>query len=156
MAELQRIEDLQELVGYDAPDWVKADRNETQGHVHTSNLDEAMAVHMDTSGELRELAENTYGGDDDRDMYGVLMDAAERLDDAHQEWLERKLKDQEKRETGAASIVISLSDGVIEITHGDCGTVLARNANAQKGDWNKMWTVLTEVLGITRIEGDGS
>jgi len=94
MASLQRIEELQELLGYNAPDWVKADNNDSRPVPFKTAIEEAMEVRMDASGELRMLAEESYGGDDDTAMHSVLMDAAERLDDAHQEWLERKLKDK--------------------------------------------------------------
>ena len=59
------------------------------------------------------------------------------------------------RARGAASITISLRDGEIEISHTDDETVLARKVDTDPDDWDRLWVLLTGVLGVTRTE-DGS
>lgn len=42
------------------------------------------------------------------------------------------------KETGAAKIVIELSEGVIAVTHGDGGALLAVKSETSPGDWDKI------------------
>jgi hypothetical protein len=91
MAELQKIDEMCQEVGYAVPAWMEnktyMDEDETGGDVVKRDPD------GHASGYLREIAYEFYGGDDDHTvrMYSALFEAAERLDDAHQEWLERKV-----------------------------------------------------------------
>lgn len=54
----------------------------------------------------------------------------------------------EPAERGAASILISLDDGVITVTHGDSDIVLG-SVTAKVGDWDKLWDFLRNDLHIT-------
>jgi hypothetical protein len=51
---------------------------------------------------------------------------------------------------GAASILIALSEGRIEIRHGDDGTVLARKDATDERDWERLWLFITEIWGAER------
>jgi hypothetical protein len=52
-----------------------------------------------------------------------------------------------KPETGAASLHISLSEGVIEVSHGvDC--TLLGSGTAKKGDWQRLIDFLRKDLKI--------
>jgi len=52
-----------------------------------------------------------------------------------------------KPETGAACLHISLSKGVIEVSHGDDGTLLG-SGDVNLGDWDKLIGFLKRDLGI--------
>jgi hypothetical protein len=58
------------------------------------------------------------------------------------------------RERGAASILIKLEDGEIEVIHGEDNVVLGRKLNTVEGDWDRLWELLTDELGIERVFGD--
>ena len=45
------------------------------------------------------------------------------------------------KEKGQASLRAELTDGVITITHGDSGEILAQ-WTAEAGDWDKIWQVI--------------
>jgi hypothetical protein len=55
----------------------------------------------------------------------------------------------EPEETGAASMLIDLSNGVITVTHGTDHVVL-RQWTARKGHWDRLWTT------ISTLESEGS
>jgi len=90
---LQRIEELDHL---GTPDWVPYTVTASS---HPSALEEAMTNTLHFSGLCRQLCNSEYIMDGkmhdeegvDHDICDVLDDAAERLDQAHQEWLEAKL-----------------------------------------------------------------
>ena len=48
-------------------------------------------------------------------------------------------------EQGAASILISLADSTIKVTHGEDGAVLAKKEIAVEGDWDKIIVALQEI-----------
>ena len=55
--------------------------------------------------------------------------------------------DNQPKERGAASINITLTGGVITVTHGEGGSVLAEwTANA--GDWEKLWDRINELKAL--------
>jgi hypothetical protein len=58
------------------------------------------------------------------------------------------------RERGAASILITLEDGAIEVIHGEDHVLLGRKQNTVEGDWDKLWELLTDELGVERLFGD--
>lgn len=60
--------------------------------------------------------------------------------------------DASKRETGAASLLIDLSDGVITVTHGDDKIVLGIKAQTRLGDWSRLCDFLRDDLGVDWIE----
>ncbi len=151
MANLDKIEEMCQQVGYEIPSWLE---NKTYMDDDEGKVFQGREPGGHFSGTLRELADNFFGGNDDQDMYSVIFEAAERLDDAHEMWLERKLKDKQP-EHGASSIMISLDDGKIEIAHGEDGIVLARKDETQRGDWDKLWVFLTEIWGAERTLAGG-
>ncbi len=51
-------------------------------------------------------------------------------------------------ERGAASLIISLDDGVISVTHGS-DDILLGSVTAKAGDWDKLWDFLRNDLHIT-------
>ena len=91
-ASLKRIEELASSIDYRVPDWVPY-TVAIEG-TETSALDEAMVSTLHFSGLLRQCSRFEYimdGQDEDGKMHNLeelLDDAAERLDQAHQEWLE--------------------------------------------------------------------
>jgi len=95
-ASLSRIEELDHL---GTPDWVPY-TVAIEG-TETSNLDAAMVETQHFSGLLRECSRFEYimdGKIEDEngimhDLENLLDDAAERLDQAHQEWLEAQILD---------------------------------------------------------------
>lgn len=91
MASLEKIEEMCQKVGYEIPDWLanKTYMDKDEGEVFQER---DPGGHF--SGILRGVAENFFGGDDQQEMFSVIFEAAERLDDAHEMWLERKVKDQ--------------------------------------------------------------
>jgi hypothetical protein len=99
-ANLERIEELASAIEYRTPDWVPY--TVTIPGTETSALDEAMTDTLHFSGLLRQLsrAEVIDSGmieDEDgesHDVLDVLDAAAERLDQAHEEWLEARAKDE--------------------------------------------------------------
>lgn len=97
-ASLERIEELASSIDYRVPDWVPY--TVTIPGTETSAIDEATTYTQHFSGLLRELTRSEYIMDGkmhdeagvDHDVCEVLDDAAERLDQAHQEWLEVETK----------------------------------------------------------------
>jgi len=99
-ASLERIEELASSIEYQVPDWVPY-TVAIEG-TETSALDEAMVQTSHFSGLLRQLSNSDYisGPAESRmmpdeenkqhDIFEVLDEAAERLDQAHQEWLEAR------------------------------------------------------------------
>ena len=92
-ASLERIEELASSIDYRVPDWVPY-TVAIEG-TETSALDEAMVQTQHFSGLLRGcsnslmLTEMIEDEDGEQHPLGQLLDdAAERLDQAHQEWLE--------------------------------------------------------------------
>jgi len=93
-ASLERIEELASSIDYRVPDWVPY--TVAIAGTETSALDEAMVQTQHFSGHLRECSRFEYimdGQVEDEngkmhDIEELLDDAAERLDAAHQEWLE--------------------------------------------------------------------
>lgn len=72
MAELKRIEELSKIVGAD-PTWVRG----------SSLVEDESEMHL--SGQLRSIAEML---DANSSIKPLLLEVAERLDDAHLDWLE--------------------------------------------------------------------
>lgn len=99
-ASLQRIEELHHL---GTPDWVPYT---VLANSHPSALEEAMAETLHFSGLLRSCAnfEHIDSGrieDEDGNMHDIeelLDNAAERLDQAHEEWLEDRKHSVRHRE----------------------------------------------------------
>lgn len=93
-ASLSRIEELASEVSYRVPDWVPY--TVAVAGTETSALDEAMVQTSHFSGLLRQCSnfEHVDSGrieDEDGKLHEIselLDEAAERLDQAHQEWLE--------------------------------------------------------------------
>jgi len=93
-ASLERIEQLASSIDYRVPDWVPY--TVAIPGTETSALDEAMVNTIHFSGKLRECSRFEYimdgqVEDEDGKMHDIeelLDEAAERLDAAHQEWLE--------------------------------------------------------------------
>lgn len=94
-ASLKRIEELASSIDYRVPDWVPY--TVAIAGTETNALDEAMVQTQHFSGLLRECSRSEFVGDGVRlvdeagglhSLEGLLDDAAERLDQAHQEWLE--------------------------------------------------------------------
>ena len=89
-ASLQHIEEMASAIDYRTPDWVPY-TVAIEG-TETSALDEAMVETLHFSGYLRELTFKVDTADGMRqnrtEVSEALDDAAERLDQAHQEWLE--------------------------------------------------------------------
>lgn len=55
--------------------------------------------------------------------------------------------DNEPKERGAAKVIIELSKGVITVTHGEGGAVLAQwTANA--GDWEQLWKTINTLKAL--------
>lgn len=48
-------------------------------------------------------------------------------------------------EKGAASIKITLDDGAITVTHGDCDALLADKPRANQGDWTRLIEAIKSV-----------
>ncbi len=94
MADFERIEELCEELGYAAPDWVFPNYKQTQEGGHLSGQLREAAI--DVWGHRTGVASEVLTKDEIR-LVGLLDDAAEHLDDAHQEWLERKLKDRTRK-----------------------------------------------------------
>ena len=55
-------------------------------------------------------------------------------------------------ESGAAGIVIELSEGRITVTHKDDGALLAHLDNAPSGTWTKIWNHLDFLGFLTNQE----
>lgn len=53
-------------------------------------------------------------------------------------------------DAGAASILISLDQGCIKVTHGETGDLLAKLDKAPSGSWDNLWDYLTRA-GIVRV-----
>lgn len=53
--------------------------------------------------------------------------------------------EKEIKETGQASMFISLEDGNITVKHGTDKVILLHIENAEKGSWDKIWNVLYEI-----------
>jgi len=94
-ASLERIEELASSIDYRVPDWVPY-TVAIEG-TETSALDEAMVQTRHFSGLLRECSRSEFVEDGVRlcdeegglhELADLLDGAAERLDQAHQEWLE--------------------------------------------------------------------
>ena len=94
-ASLERIEELASSIDYRVPDWVPY-TVAIEG-TETSALAEAMVQTQHFSGLLRECSRSDFVTDGQNivdedgklhDLGELLDDAAERLDAAHQEWLE--------------------------------------------------------------------
>ena len=99
-ASLSNIEEMADELGHDhKPDWVpftvKVDGTET------SALDREMTHTLDFSGLLRECSRCDYVTDGHNlvdedgnlhDLEWLLDEAAERLDQAHEEWLDNELQ----------------------------------------------------------------
>jgi hypothetical protein len=94
-ASLERIEELASSIDYRTPDWVPY-TVAIEGTA-TSALDEVMVQTQHFSGLLRECSRSEFVEDGVRlcdesgglhNLGDLLDDAAERLDQAHQEWLE--------------------------------------------------------------------
>lgn len=93
-ASLERIEQLASRLDYRTPDWVPY--TVAIAGTETSALDEAMVDTTHFSGLLRQCSRFEYVMDGQiedengkmHDLEDLLDDAAERLDQAHQEWLE--------------------------------------------------------------------
>ena len=100
-ASLSNIEEMADELGHDCkPDWVPYLVG-IEG-TETSNLDAAMVETKDFSGLLRELSRAEYIDqgrmeDEDGKMHNIeeiLDDAAERLDQAQEEWMDAKLQER--------------------------------------------------------------
>lgn len=82
VAELRRIEEmydkLKSLTLPTAPEWIQG-YTKRDGHL---------------SGALREAEERFFGTTDEsvKELLSLLEEAAETLDDAHQEWMETQIK----------------------------------------------------------------
>jgi len=96
-ASLKRIEELASSIDYRVPDWVPF--TVPVAGTETSALDEAMVETQHFSGHLRECSRFEYVMDGQiedengkmHNLEDLLDDAAERLDQAHQEWLENEV-----------------------------------------------------------------
>ncbi len=54
-------------------------------------------------------------------------------------------------ERGAASILVALSDGIVTVTHGTDGSVLA-SGQVSEGAWHRIWEAMNRE-GISQEEG---
>jgi len=112
-ASLSNIEEMADELGHDCkPDWVPYLVG-IEG-TETSNLDAAMVETKDFSGLLRECSRSDFVEDGQNivdedgklhDLGGLLDDAAERLDQAQEEWMDGKLQD---RKTKAQTNVLDI------------------------------------------------
>lgn len=95
-ASMDRIEELASAINYRTPDWVPY-IVAIEG-TETSSLDAAMVETQHFSGLLRDCARSAGTAllEDENgithDLETLLDDAAERLDQAHQEWLEAQAR----------------------------------------------------------------
>lgn len=51
-------------------------------------------------------------------------------------------------ERGAASIVITLEQGKITVTHGTARVVLHEVENAKAGSWDKIWNAIRSIESV--------
>jgi len=51
---------------------------------------------------------------------------------------------------GAASVNIDLSNGIITVKHGSCGTTLLKG-EAVDGSWDKLFALLEDDINLTRV-----
>lgn len=49
------------------------------------------------------------------------------------------------KERGQASIIVSLEDGNITVTHGTDNVVLLEKKNVAEGSWDKIWQLLNNL-----------
>lgn len=97
-ASLSRIEELGSSLDYPVPNWVPY--TVAIPGTETSTLDRAMVETQHYSGLLRECSNSDYTLDGQvedesgnmHDIAELFDNAAERLDQAHQEWLEHEVK----------------------------------------------------------------
>lgn len=99
-ASLDRIEELASSIGYQTPDWVPY--TVAIPGTETSNLDKVMVETLDFSGLLRECGRSDFVQDginlvDEagglHSLDEILGEAAERLDQAQEEWLEHQTRE---------------------------------------------------------------
>ena len=84
MAELARIEELDQRLGGIEPQWLIDSKLGDGRHLSGYLRETADQIEMNELGSLDDIADQ---------LARVLFDTAEVLDDAHQEWLEMKARE---------------------------------------------------------------
>ncbi len=164
MAELKKIEDMAHAINYRQPKWIEG-----------VEVEKALAHKINdgghTSGQLRNIADEIvgwpagtatgtleYDAQVMRGLHIMLMELAEKFDDAHQEWLEADIRSRIRRYIVIGNIPdmeteIVVYDNVEDGGHAERKFSAALDAMI---DEEEITTPGYQVDFLLEIDGDGS